>query len=336
MIRGWCPTLAEPMLSGDGWLARVRPPFGVLHDVPAFAAACVRFGNGIVEVTSRAALQVRGLRDVAAFAAEMARLGLDGDDRIVFAPMLRNETPWGDLSGLPPKVFLAVDGGPLPMGDIGADMTIRDGRLIVGGLAVAASQEAVAALTAAFLRVTPPPKRFENARMLFAAAGLTPFPVEPVAAAKTIGPHPAGFVAGLPFGAIDANKLPALARLSGDGTLRPAPWRAFVLPGTGDVSDAVEALGLIAGQADARLNVVACPGGPACASGTVPARLDAATLRPDRLIHVSGCAKGCAHPGAADVTLVGEAGLYNVVRNGRAGDAPVLRGLTFAQAVASL
>lgn len=24
-VRGWCPSLHEPMRSGDGWLARVKP-----------------------------------------------------------------------------------------------------------------------------------------------------------------------------------------------------------------------------------------------------------------------------------------------------------------------
>jgi precorrin-3B synthase len=36
-------------------------------------------------------------------------------------------------------------------------------------------------------------------------------------------------------------------------------------------------------------------------------------------IHVSGCAKGCAHPGAAALTFIGP---NRLVIQGRAGDAP--------------
>ncbi len=39
-------------------------------------------------------------------------------------------------------------------------------------------------------------------------------------------------------------------------------------------------------------------------------------------IHVSGCAKGCAHPGSAPWTLVGRDGRYDLVRHGKAGDTP--------------
>jgi precorrin-3B synthase len=82
---------------------------------------------------------------------------------------------------------------------------------------------------------------------------------------------------------------------------------------------------------DPRLRTAACIGAPGCGAATVPAPADAATLSaclpPGRFLHVSGCGKGCAHPGAADVTLVGRDGGYDLVRNGSAGDAPALRGL---------
>ncbi|MBC9210132.1 precorrin-3B synthase, partial [Roseomonas aerophila] len=54
------------------------------------------------------------------------------------------------------------------------------------------------------------------------------------------------------------------------------------------------------------------------------------------LLHVSGCAKGCAHPGAAPATLVGQPGGLALVRNGRAGDPPAAAGLTLEQTLAVL
>ncbi|MEA2726013.1 MAG: precorrin-3B synthase, partial [Acetobacteraceae bacterium] len=50
------------------------------------------------------------------------------------------------------------------------------------------------------------------------------------------------------------------------------------------------------------------------------------------VIHVSGCEKGCAHPGSAAVTLVARDGRYDLVRDGPASGLPVLRGLTLEQA----
>jgi precorrin-3B synthase len=49
------------------------------------------------------------------------------------------------------------------------------------------------------------------------------------------------------------------------------------------------------------------------------------------LLHLSGCAKGCAHPGPAAVTLVGEAGRYGLRRDGTAREAPERGGLSIAE-----
>ena len=62
-IRGWCPGALRPMESGDGLLVRVRPRAGRLAtgDVIAIAAAAERYGNGLIDLTRRANLQLRGL-----------------------------------------------------------------------------------------------------------------------------------------------------------------------------------------------------------------------------------------------------------------------------------
>src|SRR6476660_885217 len=71
-IKGWCPTLLSPMQSGDGWLARVKPSAGMVSAEAArlIADAARRHGNGHIDLTSRANLQVRGLspRSAQAFA----------------------------------------------------------------------------------------------------------------------------------------------------------------------------------------------------------------------------------------------------------------------------
>lgn len=283
------------------------------------------------------------------------------------ADMLARETR---LAALPPKFGCVVDGGGvLPMGEVAGDLFVRldgenasvrlDGADLGAVCRPAEAAEAARRLLLAFLQLAPscakPPRRIRalvgelGAEAVFAAAGL---PAGPVSVSRppalTLGWLPYGasgrgaFAAGLPFGATDAATLTALAGLSedfADGLLRVTPWRAFVLTGVTaprKLGEGVAALGLMASADDPRGGISACPGAPACASAADATRATATLLAALRLpgsVHVSGCAKGCAHPLAADFTLVSSPDGYAVVRQGRAGDAPELAGLTVAEAV---
>ena len=61
--KGWCPGALKPMATGDGLLARVRPSAGrlTLDQAEALAKAAEALGNGVLEISSRANLQLRGL-----------------------------------------------------------------------------------------------------------------------------------------------------------------------------------------------------------------------------------------------------------------------------------
>lgn len=63
MVRGACPGALRPMESGDGLIVRVRPHAGSLTvpAVLALADAAKRFGNGHIDLTRRANLQIRGV-----------------------------------------------------------------------------------------------------------------------------------------------------------------------------------------------------------------------------------------------------------------------------------
>jgi precorrin-3B synthase len=62
-VKGWCPGVLRPMRSGDGLIARVRPWAGAigLTEAMALADAAEHFGNGHIDLTRRANLQIRGL-----------------------------------------------------------------------------------------------------------------------------------------------------------------------------------------------------------------------------------------------------------------------------------
>ncbi|KMO25639.1 hypothetical protein QR79_06645, partial [Methylobacterium indicum] len=61
--RGWCPGLARPMPTGDGLLVRLHPVSGRLsaRQVRAAARAAREGGNGLLDVTARGNLQIRGV-----------------------------------------------------------------------------------------------------------------------------------------------------------------------------------------------------------------------------------------------------------------------------------
>jgi precorrin-3B synthase len=132
--RGACPGLSVPIPTGDGLLARLLPTGTIALD--AFGRLCAaarQHGNGIIEITARGSIQVRGLSAATAirFAETIAGLdiaasdgvpvlsnplaGLDADeilDASEIAAALRSALAKTPLPRhLAPKVSVVVDGG---------------------------------------------------------------------------------------------------------------------------------------------------------------------------------------------------------------------------------
>jgi precorrin-3B synthase len=142
---------------------------------------------------------------------------------------------------------------------------------------------------------------------------------------------------GLAFGQADAGDLIALARIAkanGAHWVQPAPGRALLLgplgeAGADSVREAAKRLGFVSDASDPRRRIAACPGAPFCAHGLIAARVLAAEIArvvplygTGIALHVSGCAKGCAHPKEAPLTVVGTEQGCGIVRNGAAQDNP--------------
>jgi precorrin-3B synthase len=142
---------------------------------------------------------------------------------------------------------------------------------------------------------------------------------------------------GLAFGHAEAAALETLAATAtaarADG-LRAAPGRALLVLGlTAQAMPvflaAAERLGFVTRPNDPRRHVIACAGAPLCASAYFTsrslapqiARSAAPYLGEAAIIHVSGCAKGCAHAAAAALTITGTADGCALVANGTPRDA---------------
>jgi precorrin-3B synthase len=160
LVKGWCPGARRPMLSGDGLIVRVRPHGGSLPvaSLRALADAASRFGNGQIDLTRRANLQIRGVTEPAldplwdalasldllddSAAGEAIRniainplAGIDPSEIIDVRPIAQaleaHLAARRELQALPGKFAFAIDsGGLLPLTGFSADIRLearRDG-----------------------------------------------------------------------------------------------------------------------------------------------------------------------------------------------------------------
>jgi precorrin-3B synthase len=370
VIKGWCPGALRPMLSGDGLVVRVRPRGGRLEAKQAAGIADLasRYGNGLIDVTSRANLQIRGVTDEAHLSLldGLAQLGVldsdpetesrrnilvtpfwnTGDDTCLVADELERALADSALD-LPTKFGFAIDDGRERV-LAGASADIRIERDRAGGLMVRADGakfgrsvtrgEAVdAALALAKWFVASGGAKGGRGRMAAHIAAGAKSPdvlrgeVEPAAMADAPrpGPYPHGAMVGVAFGQVPHSALDHLAACA--PALRMTPWRMILVEGMREMPRGAD---LITEADDPALRVIACSGAPRCREAHADTRALAAALAPhiapDARLHVSGCAKGCAHSASAAITLVATRDGFDLVRCGSTRDVPVLRGLSGA------
>lgn len=365
------------MQTGDGLLARIR-----LRDrrmspsqLAALAELAQIYGNGLVEVTARGNLQVRGLLEDSSWPfakAVSALLSIDTGLVVDLSPLagedpleLADPRPLAETIGkaaaafahrLGPKVSVVVDGaGQIPLASLKADIRLQaidtdQWAVSIGGETRSGDCNQAIALTLQALGDIAALGPLARAIDLFsrkeeqAGTGVkAPTPPETqtdsfpafrgklgggLSVLKTRVGHTNPIT--LPFGAAHSTALIALAgaaTAAGVATLRLAPDHRLLLDDAPPSLIAhAAALGLVTGPSDPRLRISACIGSAGCRSGHIAARDLAMRLAPDlpanRQLHVSGCAKGCAHPRSADLTLVGSADGIGLVIDGRASDTP--------------
>jgi precorrin-3B synthase len=363
-VKGWCPDAWHPMMAGDGLLVRVKPRLGRLtrEQVLGLCDVAMTHGNGLIDMTRRANLQIRGAResDWQALLHRLLALNLvaadpviekrrnilvaphwqTGDDSHRIASVLQERL--GELPDLPGKVGFVIDAGHASAlcGEAG-DFRIErgvEGNLILradgrpAGVAVAAGKEADALIALAhWFDVSGGADAGRMVRHGIALPDWADGDILPAPPTARIAPglHDLGMAYGLPFGRLEARILAGMMEAQPAGAVRITPWRVLLLEGAPDV----RLEGLLSDPADPLLRAEACPGAPYCPQATVETRDLARRLAPhvEGRLHVSGCAKGCAHPRAADVTLTGRDGLFDLCLNAPAGGPPLRSALSPAQ-----
>lgn len=357
-VQGWCPGALRPMPSGDGLVVRIRPRMAHLTaaQLNGIADAAATHGNGIIELTARANVQLRGVtaHSHGPLIAALDALGLIDPDaqteshrNVVLQPFWSGEETaalaaqlYGALrqgADLPDKFGFALDDGALRvLADTSCDIRIERGAAgglivradgAVGGQEVTADEAVPLAMRMAEWFVSSGGVKEGRGRMAGHPKTAMPFDTSAAPAAKAEaavpGQTPHGALIGFEFGILRADLLAEIAGMA--PAFRVTPWRMLLL------TDApLPDMGaLITDAADPRLRVLACTGAPGCPQALQETRSLARRLAPavplGKLLHVSGCGKGCAHPGPADLTLSATRHGYMILPNARAGGlGPVL------------
>jgi precorrin-3B synthase len=350
VIQGWCPGALRPMPSGDGWIVRLRLPMGRMTPAQTIgiAAAARAHGNGQIEISQRANLQLRGvcpeshaplLADLAMLGVLDANLALEARRNILVSPFWSAADGTSalakalaarlmELPELPAKFSHLIDIGPRRcLADVSGDLRIERG--LSGGLilraegaalgqpvTLATGIDALISLAHWFVEAGGMAEGRGRMRDLIGRGGLPEGAVEPPGPALPPpspgafrGPEVEGLLVGLEFGALSAETLQALGEMG--HAIRLTPWRLAFL----ENADATRLpSGLITDPHSDLLRLRACPGAPFCPQALgqtrVLARALAPLVPPGKVLHVSGCGKGCAHPAAADLTLVATEGGY--------------------------
>ncbi len=349
LAKGWCPSAHRPMQSGDGFILRVKPRLGRLSadEMRMICNTASTYGSGVIDLTNRANLQIRGLTETSAQSAlsDLIAAGLVDADPDMDRKRAIITNPFGPSEGIshayhilcetlldvPPlsaKFGFAIDDYDAPvLHSASADIRlyVKDKSVLVHadgaemGVTCTPDQlgSVIADLIAWFL--SHDGLTLKRMRRVVAASPLphkfASTPIPPMAQHPVIDHQ-----IGARFGQFQAQDMRGLLEAY-SGSFRVTPWRWMILD---HPLQTKQIDGFATHPNDPLMHITACPGAPMCTSATVDTHAFASTLT-DHLkgqVHVSGCAKGCAHPRRAEYTFVGRDGKFDLVRNGCSWETP--------------
>ncbi|MGB1065579.1 MAG: cobalamin biosynthesis protein CobG [Paracoccaceae bacterium] len=313
--QGWCPTAFHPMMSGDGMLLRVRPQFNRLSLDQALGLCKIaeQFGNGLIDFTSRAAVQIRGLTPASfakAFSAlqSLSLVSQTAPHEALRGVLLSPEWQENDLTHrltqalydrldelpeLPAKFGFAIDTGRLPvLQSCSADIrleTSKDGRLLLiedgadFGLSVSQDTAISALISLAHrfskaVRGSKPNTRIKNLPLPLQNAQDEHACKRQVSGASlTLGRTALGFHLAPAFGQTTSQDFTKLLIQSDCKFLRLTPWRGLLLERVSELSIPPD---FISDEHDPKRRIQVCPGAPACQSAKGNTRGFAAQIAP--------------------------------------------------------
>jgi len=369
-VRGWCPSAHRPMMSGDGLLVRVHPRLGYVSadQMRTLCDLAERYGSGMIDLTSRGNVQLRAVRaaDHSALLVALIEHGLataDPRDDIPVAvtPVRRagglSERIGGALYGnlaelpeMPAKLGVVVDAeAGRALADVSGDFRFEQG---ARGLMLRADGAALGWPIEGY----DPRQALQDMAEWFVAHGgraagrmrrlleQVDLPDDwqvapPVDAVAPVSPSLSDGRLGIAFGRTRAAVLRQIMDVAGAEGALVTPWRMLFLQGaTGALGDLAAQPDVVSDVSDPRAVMDVCPGAPFCGSSHLDTRAMASRLTGvvDGRLHLSGCGKGCARAGPAQFVVVGTDAGIDLVRDGRADDAPFAQALDETQLAARL
>lgn len=333
-----CPGVLRPHQAADGAMVRIRIPGGQTSGpaLAALGAAADAFGSGVLQLTSRASLQVRGLpadlpgafEDAVTDAGFLPSVSHERVRNTVCSPLtglaggradlrplvraldeaLTAEPALASLSG---RFLFGLDDGRGDVVALRPDLTYLAtdadrGWLLVAGLGrQVLVQDAVAALVALaldFVAAAGPSDAWRVADLAGWSAGLAGLEPVSVPSPQTLPLGAVGAHASIavPLGFLAPDQRRAVTAAAGDGSVVVTPWRGLVVAGAADRLPALTASGLVAESGSPWTAISACVGAPWCTSGRVDTQ---ALVRSVTGLdaswprtHVSGCERRCGAP----------------------------------------
>lgn len=295
-------------------MVRLRLPGGRLpaSTLRRLSDLVLAHGNGVLQLTSRAGLQLRGLPDPLppAFVEAVTATGLlpspthERVRNIVASPLTGLHGGRADVSGLtraldaalitepvladlPGRFLFVLDDGRGDVVDLRLDLGYRatgpeGGYLLVGGpergLPVTADEvvPTLVRLALAFAEARADSGAWHVRELPTWTDGLGLAPVPPLVAPAATPLGVVGHAASVavPLAMLTAVQVAAVERAVGDGLVVVTPWRGLVLPGAADALDTLAGAGLVVDEEGAWSQLSACVGAPGCARS----RIDTAAL----------------------------------------------------------
>jgi precorrin-3B synthase len=333
-----CPGVLRPHLAADGAMVRIRLPGGrttgpALTRLGELAAA---YGSGLLQLTSRGSLQIRGLADPVpeSFVAGVIAAGFlpsaahDRVRNIVASPLtglsggradlrpliialdeqLRAADDLAELSG---RFLFALDDGRGDVVTLPFDVAYQALDAVQGVIVAGGRRRLVASTGAAAALMEVARTHGLGGSLGLEPAATRPEPVEgstwvPLGA---VDEHASVVV---PLGFLTPEQLSAVSGAASAGSVVVTPWRGVVIPYAAARLPELAAAGLVVDDASPWTLITACVGAPYCGKArmeTLAAARDLAERSGTeiRRTHLSGCERRCGAPSTAYVDLVARA-----------------------------
>ncbi|WP_375424568.1 precorrin-3B synthase [uncultured Friedmanniella sp.] len=302
-----CPGVLRPHQAADGAMVRIRIPGGQLTGtaLAALGAAADTFGSGVLHLTSRASLQVRGLppalppafEDAITAAGSLPSPTHERVRNVVCSPLtglsggradLRSMVAALDRAVLAEPALALLSGRFLFGLDDGRGDTVAlrpdlgylaldpsRGRIVVGGrgreVPARDAVDELVGLALDFAAAAEPVGAWRVSDLPGWVAGLgglesVSLPEAELMPLGAVGPHASVAV---PLGFLAPEQWRAVVEAAEGGRVVVTPWRGLVVAGAADRLAGLAASGLVASSASPWTAISACVGAPWCAHGRV-------------------------------------------------------------------